>query len=262
MGVGKEWPDYMPTVDLSLTVTSGSLTVGATSKVVNYDKYSWSPDQLTAAIFKNGSLAQALDIDSSDGDITLGSAIAVSEGDEIEARFHFVDKLSLDWYTRFIGDRTCFMTVGAGDSTTTFDDSTNTMPVPSFDMAFGWDGTDKLKVGVKVNNKNGASEDMSLKTRLLASGGAQESSTTIDLDDTTNAQTHTSSFDSTDVEVACEMEFKLDSGTSTPKVRDTARIVIVEVTEVPDYPNFPTTGTMLEQRRPGGLYSPRFAEPV
>jgi hypothetical protein len=255
MGVDNRWPDFMPTISLELTVSSGTLSIGANSALENEGDYSWGPDQVRGTLWKNGSLASALSINDSTGAITMASGIAVSSSDEIEARFEFVAKVSLPWVTRVFGLRSCFMTV-AGDGTTTFDDTYNTMPVPEWQLAFGWDAFDKLKVGVKVNDADSSSRDIALSTRLWGPGSSAETSTTIDLSDTTNAQTHTADFKDADVKVAAQMQFTLANAASNPKVRDTINILIFEPTEVSTYPaSFPTTGTMITVTKPGGYWS-------
>ncbi len=255
MGVNDQWPEYMPTIKLELTVSSGTLSIGTNSSLENEGDYSWSPAQVRGTLWKNDSFVSKLSINSTTGAITMASGISVSNNDEIEARFEFVAKVSLPWVTRVYGQRSCTMTV-SGDGTTTFDDSTNAMPVPSWNLAFGWDGDDKLKVGVKVVSADSSSEDITLRTRLYGPDAASESSTTIDLSDTTNAQTHTASFYQRDVKVAAQMQFKLANATSNPKVQDTINILIFEPTEVDGYPaSFPTTGTMVTVTKPSGYWS-------
>lgn len=255
MGIYDRWPEYMPTISLELTVSSGSMTIGANSAVENAGDYGWNPDQLRGSLWKNGSLASLLSINSSTGAITMGSAVAVSSGDVIEARFQLVCKVSDPYVTRVFGKRSCYMTVG-GDGTTTFDADDNVMPVPGLQIAFGWDANDKLKVGVKVDDADSSSLDITLKTRLWGPGPASESSTTIDLSDTTNAQTLTASFYERDIEVAADIGFSLANATSNPMVKDTYSILLFEPTQIADYPSsFPTTGTMLTVTKPGGYWS-------
>lgn len=260
MGVDDQWPEFMPTITLVLTVSSGTLTLG-TSTVENYADYGWSPDQLRGTIWKNNAKVAGLSISSSTGAITLASGIAVSNGDLIEARFLFVGKASDPFVGRMIGKRACFMTV-AGSGSTTFDEDDNPMPVPTWNLAFGWDANKKLEAGVMVVDDDGASQDMMLRTRLLGGPLAKESSTAIDLSNTSTAQTHTADFYDSDVEVACEIEFSLANGTGTPRVVDTIRIVFFEPTEIDGYPaSFPTSGTCLEITKPSGTWSAEVAEP-
>ena len=260
MSIIDQWPEYMPTISLELTVASGTLSIGANSAVENAGDYGWNPDQLRGSLWKNGSLASTLSINSSTGAITMASGVAVSDTDEIEARFLLVTKVSNPWVTRLIGQRSCFMTV-SGSGTTTFDEDDNPMPVPSWQLAFGWDANDKLKVGVKVLDDDSSSLDMTLKTRLWGPGSASESSTTIDLSDTTNAQTLTSSFYQGGIRVAAQMEFSLANAASTPMVKDTIAIVLYEPTEIDVYPSsFPATGKMLSATKPGGYWSAKLDE--
>ncbi len=255
MGVDNRWPDFMPTISLELTVSSGTLSIGTNSALENHGDYDWSPDQVRGKLLKNGTFASLLSINSSTGAITMASGISVSNNDEIEASFEFVSKVSNPWVTRIYGLRVCTMTV-SGDGTTTFDDSSNTMPVPGWKLAFGWDATDKLKVGVKVDDADGSSRDISLSTRLWGPGGADDSSTTIDLSDTTNAQTHTADFKQHDIKVAAQVQFSLANSASNPKVEDTINLLLFEPTEVDSYPtNFPTTGTMITVTKPTNYWS-------
>ncbi len=261
MGIGNNWPEYMPTVDIGLTVSSGSMTIAAGSEVKNYSDYGWSPAQLRGTLWKNGSKVRNLLVNSSTGAISMSSALAVSNADLIEARFHVVGKVSDPWGTRLIGTRSCYMTV-SGDGTTTFDDSTNTIPVPAFDLTFGWDASDDLKVGVKMTDADGTSRDISLKTRLLGQSLAFESSTTIDVDDLTNVQNHTADFGETEIEVACELEFTFTSADSTPYVKDVTRVVQYAASEISDYDtSFPTTGTLLEITKPVNYWSAELGQP-
>jgi hypothetical protein len=260
MGISDQWPEFMPTITLVLTVSSGTLTLGS-SKVENVTDYGWSPIQLRGTLWKNGAKVAGLAIDSSTGAITLGSGVAVSNGDQIEARFFFVGRASDPFIGRMIGKRSCFMTV-SGDGSTTFDADDNPMPVPTWDLTFGWDTNGKFKVGVMISSADGAGEDMMLKTRLLGSPAAKESSTAIDLSNTSTAQTHTADFYDADVDVAWEAEFSLANGTGTPRVVDTIRVVFFEPTEIGTYPaSFPTSGTKLEITKPTGTWSAKVARP-
>lgn len=260
MGIFDQWPEYMPTISLTLTVSSGTLTIGGGSAVENSGDYGWAPDQLRGTLWKNGSLASELSISSSTGAITMASGVAVSNSDEIEARFHFVGTMSTPWVTRVICTRSCTMTV-SGDGSTTFDEDDNPIPVPSWNLAFGWDANDKLKVGVKVVSADSSAYDIRLKTKLLGMPQAKETYTDIDLSDTTNAQTHTADFYAKEVEVACEMRFVLVNATSDPAIEDTIRILIFEPTEIGDYPaSFPTSGTMIAVTKPAGYWSAKLDE--
>jgi len=255
MGINDQWPEYMPTISIELAVSSGTLTLGANSALENEGDYDWSPDQLRGTLWKNGAFASVLAINSTTGAITMASGIAVSNSDEIEARFEFVAKVSLPWVTRVYGVHACTMTV-SGDGTTTFDDTNNVMPVPGYELAFGWDAADKLKVGVKVDDADSSSRDITLSTRLWGPGSSADSSTTIDLSDTTNAQTLTADFKQKDVKVAAQVQLSLANAGSNPMVKDTINILIFEPTEIDSYPvSFPATGTMLTATKPAGYWS-------
>jgi len=255
MGVDDQWPEYMPTIGIELTVSTGTLTLGANSILEHEGDYDWSPDQVRGVLLKNGAFASLLAINSTTGAITMASGIAVSNADEIEARFEFVAKVSLPYVTRVHGLRACTMTV-SGNGTTTFDDTNNVMPVPGWKLALGWDAADKLRVGVKVDDADSSSRDITLSTRLWGPGSSAESSTTIDLTDTTNAQTLTADFKQKDVRVAAQVQLTLANAASNPMVTDTINILLYEPTEIDSYPvSFPTTGTMLTATKPAGYWS-------
>jgi hypothetical protein len=260
MGVWDDWPEFGPDPHLTVNITSGTLTLGAASNLINYASYDWSPAEVRASIWKNGAKAANLSIDGGDGDITLASGVAVSEGDVIELRFQYVGNLSLPFYTKALLRRSAFLTVPAGNTSVVFDDENNTMPVPAFELAFGWDGSDCLKVALKVSDDGGASEDMTLYTRLLPT--AEQSSTTIDLDDTSSTQSLTSSFTIDQVEVGCELEMWLKSSTGTTRQEDRFRIVLLKIDEIDAYPSgFPSTGVMLEQDQPVDANAGRLFRP-
>ncbi len=261
MGLGNNWPDFIPDLDLTLEVDSGYLDVGSGSAIDNYSDYSSRSGWLKGTLWRNGTKVSAFSIDGS-GNISLASAIPVSTNDAIEARFDFAGIASLPWVTHCLVRRAAFMKVPAGTSSTTFDGSTNVMPVPSWDLAFGWHTDDKLKVGFKVNGDDGASQDMTVTTRLVGSDVDKSSSDTIDLDDTSSTQTHTADFVDTDVEIACEIKTHLANATTDTHVDDTIRIVLLATTELGSYPaSFPSSGTMLEHRKPGGTHAGELDQP-
>lgn len=260
MGLWDEWPDFMPDTEIVAQIENGLLTLGAATKLRNFAQYTWTHPQVVAQIYKNGSRVATLAIDSQNGNITLGSAIAVSQGDNIELRFNFMGRASDPFISKAIFMHSAFFTVPAGTSTITFDDQTNTTPVPLFNMAFGWDQNSYLKAGFSVSSDGGATQDMSCTTRLVPS--ASESSTEIDLD-SASTQTHTSSFTRAVVPLACEIELFLRSATSGTRVEEKARLVLFEVDEIGSYPgSFPQSGTMLVQDKPQDSWAPRWARPA
>ncbi len=260
MAAYDDWPEFCPDPQLTVVISSGQLTLGGTSKLLNYRDYTWDPVEVRGTIWKNGNKVATLSIDSSDGDITLSSPLSVATNDPIEIRLQFIGRLSLPWYTKTLMRRSAFLTVPAGDSTFTFDSQNNSMPIPDWDLAFGWDSNDKLKLGFRVNSDDSASQDMSLYTRMLGGAVAKQSSSTIDLD-SQSTQTHTSDFTKAEVEVACEAEMWLKSGTGTTRQEDRFRLVLMKLDEVGAYPsNFPTTGIMLEQEKATGTTAAKWIE--
>ncbi len=257
-GIGENWPDFMPVVTLVIEVSSGSLSLGS-SAVENYTDFDWGPDQLFASLWKNGTKATNLSISSSTGAVTLGSAVGVSDDDEIEVRFDFVGKVSNPWGTRVIGRRACYMTV-SGDSTTTFDEDDNPIPVPTWDLTFGFDANDRLKVGVRVTDDDGATQDMTVKTRLWGLPQAKETSTTVDLS-STSVQTHTADFYDRELELAAEIRFILANGVGTTKVEDTIRLLLFDATLLSAYDTgFPTTGILVNVTKPSGTWAAKLDE--
>lgn len=251
MGILDEMPTFMPKPELHISITGGSLTFAASSKLVNPADYGWSPAEVTGAVYKNGSNAMALTINASTGAITA-NAVSVVTGDKIEVRFDFQGPIGWPWDQKFVLRRSAFFDVPAGTSSFDFDDSTNVMPVPSLDLAFGWEAADKLKVGVKVNGADGASQNYTLYTRR--NGGPQETSSSISTSDTTNAQTHTSSFSKSDVTSECEFELWLKSGTGSTFMADRCHVIFADKTQVASYPgNFPGSCKMTHRKVSGKI---------
>jgi hypothetical protein len=174
MAIAVEWFRIGPKLDLHVDITSGSLTLTAASAVANIGDFPAA--QIAGAIFKNGSAATSLTINSSTGAITA-NAVNVTTGDHIDIRVEVTSPVSWPWDNKIVSRRAAFFDVPAGHSTFDFDDSTNTMPVPGLDLAIGWDANSKLKLGVKVISTDSASQDITAYSRRLPT--AQETSTTI-----------------------------------------------------------------------------------
>lgn len=244
MSVDVDWPAFGPRLDLTFDIASGVLTLGGTSKLLNPSDYVWgAEDQVVATVYKNGTKAVDIAIDSSTGALTM-SQVSVTSGDHIEARFTSTGYAATPWKTTIVQRRSAFFDVPAGTSQFVFDATHTPMPVPAWDLAFGWDAGNKLKLGFKVAGDDGATEDMTVSTRKLPSG--YDTSTAIDLDDTTNTQTHTSSFTKADIPGSCELETVLASGTGATRMEDRFRLVLTDKTAVGSYPSgFPGSGTML-----------------
>lgn len=249
MGDADEMPTFMPKPELHITITGGVLSFASTSKLVNPADYGWNPAEVTGTAIKNGTSNTALTINSSTGAITC-SGIGVATGDKIEVRFDFLGPVGWPWAQKFVLRRSAFFDVPSGTSSFDFDDSTNVMPVPSLDLAFGWDNNDKLKVGVKVNNADGASQNYTLYTRRA--GGPQETSSTVSTSDTTNAQTQTSSFSKSDVTSDCEWELWLKSGTGSTRMEDRSHVVFADKGQLASYPsNFPGSCKLTQRKDTG-----------
>jgi len=178
MSVITQWFKSGPRTEIHVDITSGSLTLTSASKLLNYADYGWNPDDVTGAIYKNGSSAATLGINSSTGAIT-SSAVSVAQGDVVEVRLEFTGKFSWPFHNKMVARRSAFLVVPAGNATFDFDDGNNKQPVPGFELGFGWDSANKLKVGFKVASADGASQSLAAYSRRLPA--AQESSSTISL---------------------------------------------------------------------------------
>lgn len=250
MGVVIEWVRFSPKTELRLDVTGGSLTLGSASKLVNYADYGWDPAQVVGTIFKNGTSAGAVSINTSTGALTA-SAVSVATSDEIEVRLEYTGRFSWPYHNKMISRRSAFWTVPAGTNSIEFDDGHNKQPVPDVELGFGWDASDNLKVGVKVAAADGASQSMALFTRRLPS--AQSSSSTISLSNTTSIQTHTSEFDKSEITGDFEIEWVLDSASGNPRQQDRVRLVFSTKALVPSYPpDFPGSDVSMVQLRSNG----------
>jgi hypothetical protein len=249
----------MPDPRLTVIVSNGALSFAEACELANHDVFTWDPDQVVGLLFKNGVKASTLDIDSSTGAITLGSPVGVNTGDHIEVRFIFIDRLSNPWASKAVLTRSSFFDVPEGNTSFSFDAQNNPMPVPVMAFAFGWDANNKFKVGFSVSDDGGAAEDLKCITRMPC--GVLESYTIIDLD-SSNTQTHVSTFKRTDVSACFEMEFLLRTGASSTRQEESAKLVFCEVDEIGAWPgNFPSSDVMLEQDLPQGAAAFRWSRP-
>jgi len=249
-GIEQQWPEFGPNPEMNIRVENGTLSLTGTNKLLNHAKFDLTSPDIRALAFKDGTFQKELSINSSNGDLTMDS-FSVSTDDIVEIRFRYVSTLSTPWITRVTMERTLRLKVPAGTSTTTFDGTNNTMPVPSIDMTFGWDAGDKLKLGFKVNGDDGASEDAKVSTRLTTCPDDKKT-TTLDLD-TSNTQTHVSNLDQWEGPEDQEFSYWLKSSTSDTRQEDRWRVVLTDRISVPDYnTNFPTSGTLLKQRSDSG----------
>lgn len=253
MGIGQgTYPDFMPEFDLVLGVTGGVLSVASGSVLQNVGDFAWggSPE-VTGRILKNGTEATTLSIHSTTGVVTA-STVSVATGDHIVVEFTYSGPDGWPWAQKMVLTRSALMDVGAGTSTTTFDGTTNVMPVPGYELTFGWDANDNWKVGVHVLGDDGASQDLTLTTRRLPNQTESASSTTIDLD-TSTVQTHTAAFNKSGISGNWEIDLHLASGTGSTRMEDRVRFVFTDATQVPSYPgNFATAGVRTVQSKSGG----------
>jgi hypothetical protein len=251
MGIFDEYPEFTPTNDVSIDAGPNTFAFSSTSKILNPGDFPWSPPGVTGTVFKNGNSVATLSIDSSTGVITCGS-VSVGAGDHIEVRLEYAGNVSWPWRSRLFTRRSLFFDVPSSTQTFTFNGSTNAMPVPTLDFAFGWNSNSNLQVGVKVVNADGASQSMTLYSRRPPS--SQESSTTISLSDTTNVQTHTSSFTKSDATGDFEFETWLKSGTGSTRVEDRVVVRFTDRGQLADYPpNFPTDQSLRQTKDNGKL---------
>lgn len=246
MGIIIEWFRVGPRTAIRVDINGGVLSLAASSRLLNYADYGWNPAEVTGAVYKNGTQATSLSFDSADGDITCNT-VNVQQGDVIEVRVEYGGKFSWPWHNKMIARRSAWLTVPAGNTTVDFDDNNHKQPVPGFELGYGWDSNNKLKVGVKVASADGASQAMTLYSRRLPS--AQESSTSIDLS-SANVQEHTSTFSTSDITGDFELEWTLYSGGSEPRQQDRVRLQFHAKELVADYPpGFPGDNVSLVQSR-------------
>lgn len=249
MGVVIEWFKFGPKLEVHVTVTAGVLSLTSSSKVTNPGDFTWNPDQLSGAIYKNGTSAATLTINASTGALTSNS-VNVAQDDVIEVRVEYTGNYSWPYHNKLVATRSAFLTVPPGNSTTDFDDSNHKQPVPEFELAFGWDSNSKLKVGFKISSADGADQSMTASTRLLPD--AEESSTSVSLSNTSTVQNHTSTFTSSQATGDFEIRWVLASGSGNPKQQDRLRLVFQAKELVATYPpNFPSSDVSLVQVRSG-----------
>ena len=250
MGVGTDWPEHTPDVRITVNISGGALTLGGSSVVNNIGQFpvEGGVDTLVGAIYRNGSKATDLSFSRPGGGVNA-SSVSVSEGDNIEVRFDYLGEEATPWDTRCVFRRSCFLTVPSGSTAVVFGPTGTAMPTPLWDCAWGWDAIDKFRLAYHISSDDGASQDMTVKTRLLGAGDPQESSSTIDLD-TTNPSPHVSAFDKADATggIEVQLEMMLLSSTSATRVEDRHRIVFHSPPDIDDFPTgFPSSGGMLRQ---------------
>ncbi|MFZ5476787.1 MAG: hypothetical protein ACOZNI_08440 [Myxococcota bacterium] len=254
MTIGQDWPDFKhPELEVKLDVTGGTLTFVSPSKLINHAGFDVANGEVRGAVFKNGTKAATISIDSSTGALSI-AGFSVSTGDVIEVRLQATMRTSLPWFTHARLTRSAFATVPSGNSQTTFGRATNPACVPGFDLAFGWDANDNLKVGVKVTSSDGASQSQTMATRLHGTCPSSSSSSTFSMTDTVNAQYHTSSFARSGMDAEAVIEWSLQSAGSTPYQKDTVLLAFEVASAVPAFPgSFPSAGNVhLRQAKVAG----------
>jgi hypothetical protein len=227
MTIQEQWPDYCPDPDVTIDVASGVLTLGSGSVLSNYTEFDLSAPDVTASLWVNNARVRTITI-ASNGALSMTSA-QVSQNDAVEVRFHFVSPLSLPWVSRLTWTRVLKMTVPGGTSSTNFGPGGTSMPVPDLEIAFGWQ-SNALRVGVKPNDADGATQALVLSTRLV---GGNASTTNVNLASATQ-QTHDSSFTYAQaLDGEAEVGLDLASATSGARQEDHVRIVFQLADSIP-----------------------------
>jgi len=255
------WPEYTPDTDVKIDVSNGTLTLVSPSKLRNFGDFTWGVGgSVDGDVYKGGSSAASISFNDDTRAMTI-TGFSVATDDEIEVRVeHTGDANSNPWDTETSLRRSAFWTVPSGGGDVLFDQSTNAMPVPTYRLTFGWDGSDKFKVGFKVTSDDGASQDLKVTTALVGTSPDKKSSSTIDLDDTTNVQAHTADFTKTDVGTEWEMLLHLKSGTGSTRQESRVHFLFKDVDAIDAYDSsFPTTGVLLKTSKVEG--GARFGQP-
>lgn len=235
MTIEAEWPEYIPEFDVKFTITEGSVAFDSSSKITNHAKFEDLTDEVVGRILVNGSHTEDVTINASTGALSC-TAFDVSDGDTVTLLVTYYGRMSLPWYSTQLFQQKAQFDWSTGLGSVEFDTTTNAMPVPTLEIKFGWSGaSDAFKVGIKCTDDDGASQDMTLGTRLGDLSPNLASQTTIDLDITTE-QTHTASFDKGDIDQLFMMQLKLKSGTGTTFQENRNVILFANKDAVPDYP--------------------------
>jgi hypothetical protein len=244
----EQWPDYCPDPDVTIDVTSGSLTVIAGSVTSNVSQFDLTAPDLTCTLWKSGVRAAQLSIDAQTGAVTLPSAVPVTSGNRIELRFRFLSPLSLPWLSHLTWERVLIFDYAGVNVRHRFAPGYVAMPVPAYELAFGWETTNnKFRLGVKPTSADGATQALKVTTRLP--GGGSQSYTNVTL--TNNAQqTHDSLFTKSQVLLGeFEAELLLASATTGPRQEDKATLSFQHADSIPAW-NATTVG--LYQEKVGG----------
>ncbi|MFZ5479078.1 MAG: hypothetical protein ACOZNI_20075 [Myxococcota bacterium] len=260
MGLTDEWPEFCPNFELKVDVTSGSLSLVAPSNLLNHADYEVANGEVRGTVFKNGSKQGAITINAQTGALSI-TAFSVSNGDTIEFRLHALRRTGLPWMTHTVMERSAVLVV-SGNGQTVFDGSTNVAKVPAFDLAFGWDSNNALKVGMRVTASDNATQSMAVTTRLHGTCPNSASSSSFSMTDTTNTQSHTATFGKADMLSEAAIEMTLQSAGSAPYQKDRVVLLFQENGDVPTYPaSFPTSGTLIKQEKVTGTTKLRMFRP-
>ncbi len=244
MTIQIEWFRLGPKVDLHVEITGGVLTLASSSQVNNIGDFPSA--QVAGAVFKNGTSAVSLTINSSTGAITCNS-VNVTTGDHIEVRVEVTSPVSWPWDNKIICRAAGFLDVPSGTSTFDFDGSTNIMPIPTLDLAFGWDSNNDLKLGAKIIATDSASQNIVAWSRQLPL--ADESSTTFTISET-GVQTHTASFGLSDISGDFELELRQRSSSGTTFAETRSAFRFTDKTQVAGYPaGFPSDQVKVKQSK-------------
>jgi hypothetical protein len=254
-----DWPEIGPEPSVQAIIAGGGLTLGASSVLLHCTDFSKNYPGLKGTLWKNGAWASDLGIATPSGVLTLATSVPVATGDGIEIRIEYRGRISCPWNTRATLRRAFHFAVPAGSGTLSFDGSS--MPVPRIDLAFGWTATDHLRLGTVVLDGDGATEDMTVTSKLLEVQDPEASTSSVDLE-AQGVQVHESAFVRADLDPSCQVEFRLKSGASLPRTEDVFTLAFQDASGIPTYPtSFPTSGTNLQFVEVAGTHAARVQRP-
>lgn len=246
-GTQEQWPDYCPDPDVTIDVTGGSLSLIAGSVTSNVSRFDLTAPDLTCTLWRSGVRAARLSIDAQTGAVTLPSLVPVTSGDRIELRFRFLSPLSLPWLSHLTWERVLIFDYTGADVRHRFAPGHVSMPVPSYELAFGWAAGDKFRLGVAPTNADGATQALQVTTRLP--GGGSQSYTSVTLANGAQ-QTHDSLFTKSQVLLGeFEAELLLGSAATGARQEDRATLSFEHADSIPDWN---ATTVRLYQEKVGG----------
>lgn len=250
MSSENQWPTGSIIMRLKADISGGTLTVISPSALINPGVAGWNPTGLVGSILVDGVQKATLSFNETTRAVTASGAVAVTTGETVEVRWQKTGGTSVKpWNNVVLMRRSAFFDVPAANDTFTFNRITNAVPVPEWDLAFGWDASnsDTFKVTCTVSDDDAATEDMTITTRRInPTQGA--SSTDIDLS-STSAQSHSATFTKSDVGGGkFELEMLLRSGSGTTYMQDMVVMTFNDKDDVPAY----STDTLLESTKVQG----------